>query len=63
MAPDLSPVDNEHHRLPDGTMIHLYTWMYRYGSQVTPAFVRQPYMSGWTEVFLQTPNPLATTRR
>jgi hypothetical protein len=63
MPPDPSPVDNEHHRLPDGTMIHLYTWMYRYGGQVTPAFVRQPYMSGWTEVFIETPNPLSTTRR
>jgi hypothetical protein len=63
MPPDPSPVDNEHHRLPDGTIIHLYTWMYRFGSQVEPAFVRQPYMSGWTEVFLEPPNPASTTRR
>ena len=63
MPPDPSPVDNEHHRLPDGTMIHLYTWMHRSGGQVTPAFVRQPYMSGWIEVFIETPNPLSTTRR
>jgi hypothetical protein len=63
MAPDPAPVDDEHHRLPDGTMLHTYVWMHRYGAQVPVGFVRQPQNSGWTEVFSTPPNPVFYNRR
>jgi hypothetical protein len=63
MAPDPAPVDDEHHRLPDGTMLHTYVWMHRYGAQVPVGFVRQPQNSGWIEVFSTPPNPVYYNRR
>src|SRR5262245_36364971 len=63
MLPDPAPPDEEHHRLPDGTMVHTYVWMHRYGAQVPVAFVRQPQNSGWVEVFSTPPNPAFYNRR
>jgi len=63
MLPDPAPVDDEHHRLPDGTMLHTYVWMHRYGGQVPVGFVRQPQNSGWVEVFSTPPNPVFYNRR
>jgi hypothetical protein len=63
MLPDTAPPDDEHHRLPDGTMLHTYVWMHRYGGQVPAGFVRQPQNSGWTEVFSKPPNPVYYNRR
>jgi hypothetical protein len=58
MPPDPAPLDDEHHRLPDGTTMHVYVWMHQYGGRVTPGFVPQPQAQGWTEVFSVPPNPL-----
>jgi hypothetical protein len=63
MLPDTSPPDDEHHLLPDGTMLHIYTWTHPYGSQVPVGFVRQPQSSGWTEVFAKAPDPAYYNRR
>jgi hypothetical protein len=63
MRPDTAPVDEEHHRLPDGTMVHTYVWMHRFGTQIPAGFVRQPQTSGWTEVFSTPPNPVYYNRR
>jgi hypothetical protein len=63
MPPDPAPSDDEHHRLADGTMLHLYVWMHRYGGQVPVGFVRQPQNSGWVEVFSSPPNPVFYNRR
>lgn len=63
MRPDTAPVDEEHHRLSDGTMVHTYVWMHRFGTQVPVGFVRQPQNSGWTEVFSTPPNPVYYNRR
>jgi hypothetical protein len=63
MPPDPAPPDEEHHRLPDGTMLHVYVWMHPYGGQVPVGFVRQPQTSGWTEVFSRPPNPVYYNRR
>jgi len=63
MRPDTAPVDEEHHRLPDGTMVHTYVWMHPPGMQVPVGFVRQPQNSGWTEVFSTPPNPVYYNRR
>jgi len=63
MPPDPAPNDEEHHRLPDGTMLHIYVWMHRYGGDVPVGFVRQPQNSGWTQVFSTVPNPVFYKRR
>jgi hypothetical protein len=58
MPPDPAPLDDEHHKLPDGTTMHVYVWMHQYGGRVTPAFTAQPQSQGWTQVFRVPPNPL-----
>jgi hypothetical protein len=63
MLPDAAPLDEEHHRLSDGTRVHTYVWMHRYGGQVPVGFVRQPQNSGWTEVYSTPPNPVFYNRR
>ena len=62
-APDPAPNDEEHHRLPDGTTLHVYVWTHRLGGQVTADFVPQPQNTGWIEVFAQVPNPVYAIRR
>lgn len=63
MPPDPAPLDEEHHRLPDGTMLHTYVWTHRFGGQVPVGFIRQPQSSGWTEVFSTPPDPAFYNRR
>jgi hypothetical protein len=63
IRPDTAPIDEEHHRLSDGTIVHTYVWMHGYGTQIPPGFVRQPQNSGWTEVFSTPPNPTFYSRR
>ena len=63
MPPDTAPADEEHHRLSDGTRVHTYVWMHRYGGQIPVEFVRQPQNSGWTQVFTTPPNPAFYNRR
>ena len=62
-APDPAPNDEEHHRLPDGTTLHVYIWTHRFGGQVPAGFVPQPQNSGWVEVFSKVPNPVYAIRR
>jgi hypothetical protein len=58
-VPDTAPNDDEHHRLPDGTVLHIYVWTHRFGSEIKPAFIRQPETHGWIQIFRQPPNPVA----
>lgn len=60
--PDPSPNDDEHHRLPDGTTLHIFVWMHRFGGRVAPAFVPQPQADGWIQVFSAPPNPVTPVR-
>ena len=62
-APDPAPNDDEHHRLPDGTTLHVYLWMHRFGGQVPAGLVPQPQNTGWTELFTTVPNPVFAIRR
>lgn len=62
MPPDPAPTDDEHHRLPDGTTLHIYVWMHRYGGRVAADFHPQPQNDGWTEVFATPPNPVIIPR-
>jgi hypothetical protein len=63
MAPDPAPNDEQHHRLADGTTLHIYVWTHRLGGQVPAEFVPQPQNTGWTEVVAQAPNPVYGLRR
>ena len=58
MPPDPAPLDDEHHKLPDGTRLHVYVWMHQYGGRVAPGFIAQPQSQGWSQVFRVPPNPL-----
>ncbi|PYR34787.1 MAG: hypothetical protein DMF90_15930 [Acidobacteria bacterium] len=61
--PDPAPNDDEHHRLPDGTTLHIYVWQHRYGGQVPDGFVPQPQNNGWIGVFSTPPSPVAAPKR
>ena len=63
MAPDPAPNDEQHHRLPDGTTLHVFVWMHRFGGDVPSGFVPQPQTTGWVEVFSVVPNPVYAIRR
>jgi len=56
---DTAPNDEEHHRLADGTVLHVSIWTHRFGGQVDPKFVAQPEAAGWTQVLVAPLNPLA----
>jgi len=60
--PDPAPNDETHHRLPDGTVLHVSIWTHRFGGQIDRRFVRQPERSGWTQV-LTAPVPPAPALR
>jgi hypothetical protein len=57
--PDPAPNDEEHHRLPDGAVLHLYIWMHHVGGRVPPGFVPSPASSGWIQILYAPPNPIA----
>lgn len=59
---DPAPNDETHHRLPDGTVLHVSIWTHRFGAQIDRRFVRQPERSGWTQV-LTAPVPPAPALR
>lgn len=56
---DTAPNDEEHHRLPDGTVLHVSVWTHRFGGQLDPKFLPQPEAGGWTQVLVAPLNPLA----
>jgi hypothetical protein len=60
--PDPAPNDDEHHRLPDGTLLHVYVWMHHYGGQVPSTFVPQPQNAGWIQIFSTPPSPAPSSR-
>jgi hypothetical protein len=62
-VPDPAQNDEEHHRLPDGTVLHVSIWMHRFGEQVSREFVRQPQTAGWVQVLMAPRNPIAQTRK
>jgi hypothetical protein len=59
--PDPAPNDEEHHRLPDGTVLHLYFWMHRVGGRIAPEFVPSPESSGWMQMLYAPSNPIRPT--
>lgn len=63
MPPDPAPNDEQHHRLPDGTTLHVFVWMHRLGGDVAAGFVPQPQSTGWIELFSVVPDPVFAIRR
>jgi hypothetical protein len=51
VPPDQTFEDEEHHRLANGAMLHVSTWLHADGSAVAPRLVRMPQAEGWTQLY------------
>jgi hypothetical protein len=49
--PDLAKEDEEHHKLLDGTMLHVSTWTHPDGGRSSTRFERLPQAEGWTQLY------------
>jgi hypothetical protein len=51
-APDLAPNDEEHHRLADGTVLHVSVWNVPESSRTTGGLVavQRPELEGWRQL-------------
>jgi hypothetical protein len=58
--PDLSPEDEEHHRLSDGAVLHVSMWIHPEGTELASRLVSLPQVEGWTQ--LRAGPPLALPR-
>lgn len=50
-TPDQLYEDEEHHKLLDGTMLHVSTWTHTQGPQDRARAVRVPQAEGWTQLY------------
>ncbi len=50
--PDRTPPDEQHHRLVDGTVLHVAIWRHRDGSRVVPGLFPLPHADGWTQIVI-----------
>lgn len=48
--------DEEHARLPDGTLLHVSIWRHVNGPRVAPTLARVPQAAGWSQVFAVGPS-------
>jgi hypothetical protein len=55
--PDTAPNDEEHHRLPDGTVLHISVWKHPEGPKLPAGFVMAPHLRGWLQLFRSPPAP------
>ena len=55
-APDNSPPDDTHHRLGDGTMIHVLVWVGPGKKPGGPAVGIPPLLDGWKQVVFEGPS-------
>jgi hypothetical protein len=62
--PDPAAEDEEHHRLVNGSMLHVSIWVHANGRQVGPRLVRLPQAEGWTQLYAVGPSaqPLLLSR-
>lgn len=51
VPPDQNFEDEEHHKLLDGTMLHVSTWMHRDGRLRPEKFTAGPQIEGWQQVY------------
>jgi hypothetical protein len=59
---DVAPNDEVHHRLPDGTVLHVTVWTHRFGGRVPRVFMLQPELTGWTQLLMAPVRPVAPGR-
>ncbi len=59
---DVAPNDEVHHRLPDGTVLHVTVWTHRFGGRLSRAFVLQPELTGWTQLLMAPVRPVPPGR-
>jgi hypothetical protein len=55
VPPDQNFEDEEHHRLADGAMLHVSTWVHTGGESIADRLVRMPQSEGWTQLYAVTP--------
>jgi len=48
--PDPAAEDEEHHRLADGTMLHVSIWTHPNGTDLPARFISLPQVEGWTQL-------------
>lgn len=60
--PDQAKDDEEHHRLSDGTVLHVSTWNHPEGGRVEPRFVRVPQAEGWMQLYAVDPAAAARSK-
>jgi hypothetical protein len=53
--PDLAKEDEEHHKLLDGTMLHVSTWSHPDGVRLKAGLERLPQAQGWTQLYVVGP--------
>jgi hypothetical protein len=51
VPPDQTFEDEEHHRLANGVMLHVSTWVHQDGRKVGSRLVRLPQAEGWTQLY------------
>jgi hypothetical protein len=49
--PDQTWEDEEHHRLANGPMLHVSTWLHAEGTRVADRIVRMPQAEGWMQLY------------
>lgn len=47
-----APLDETHHRLADGTVLHVSTWYRPPGAPPTSGIVRQPFAAGFLQILM-----------
>lgn len=59
-APDLAPDDEEHHRLTDGTVLHVSIWDVREGARVSGGLlaIQRPETEGWRQLLVGSSVPI-----
>jgi hypothetical protein len=51
VPPDQNFEDEEHHRLANGVMLHVSTWVHPPGSAVSPRLTLMPQAEGWIQLY------------
>jgi hypothetical protein len=61
--PDVFQDDQEHHRLVDGTILHIAIWNHPDGGRVPAAFVQVPQNGGWLQLYAAEPSQTTPEQR
>jgi hypothetical protein len=55
VPPDQNFEDEEHHRLLDGSMLHVSTWSHADGAAIPARLTTMPQAEGWLQVYAVPP--------